>query len=252
MNTAKTCLSSKAECLNIPREWLPTSPISHTYYPSHAHSKCHCDRGMMSNRALGDDVTLQVVRAICHPVVRWEWGGVTRLFAWSPGARQERWGEIFLGALSSRPFDADSTNIVNYKSIKTCKDIFICIHIYSISHKSNRFYCHITTAHVPWWVKFLRACSRQCRNNLHIDCTYLQTYTDDNVQNTHTYLSTHIVLLEIITVRHTQYTLYTVCTHSILYTHSNMQRCNRLYISYAMSWMCIWTTRFLYLCSVCV
>ncbi len=24
--------------------------------------------------------------------------------------------------------------------------------------KSNQFYCHITTAHVPWWVKFLRAC----------------------------------------------------------------------------------------------
>ncbi len=23
--------------------------------------------------------------------------------------------------------------------------------------KSNHFYCHITTAHVPWWVKFLRA-----------------------------------------------------------------------------------------------
>ncbi len=31
--------------------------------------------------------------------------------------------------------------------------------------KSNHFYCHIITAHVPWWVKFLRACSRQCRNN---------------------------------------------------------------------------------------
>ncbi len=27
------------------------------------------------------------------------------------------------------------------------------------------FYCHIITAHVPWWVKFLRACSIQCRNN---------------------------------------------------------------------------------------
>ncbi len=61
--------------------------------------------------------------------------------------------------------------------------------------KSNHFYCHITTAHVPWWVKFLRVCSRQSRNNLHIDSTYLQTYTDDNVQNTHTY---------------TQYTLYTI------------------------------------------
>ncbi len=51
--------------------------------------------------------------------------------------------------------------------------------------KSNHFYCHITTAQVPWWVKFLWACSRQCRkttdnlpmdrqckktiNNLHMD-----------------------------------------------------------------------------------
>ncbi len=39
---------------------------------------------------------------------------------------------------------------------------------------SNHFYCHITTA---LWVQFLRACSRQCRNNWHIDSTYLQTYT---------------------------------------------------------------------------
>ncbi len=36
----------------------------------------------------------------------------------------------------------------------------------------NHFYCHITTAQVPWWVKFLWACSRQCRkttDNLHMD-----------------------------------------------------------------------------------
>ncbi len=42
--------------------------------------------------------------------------------------------------------------------------------IYQI--KSNHFYCHITTAQVPWWVKFLWACSRQCRkttDNLHMD-----------------------------------------------------------------------------------
>ncbi len=34
------------------------------------------------------------------------------------------------------------------------------------------FYCHITTAQVPWWVKFLWACSRQCRkttDNLPMD-----------------------------------------------------------------------------------
>ncbi len=37
--------------------------------------------------------------------------------------------------------------------------------IFSNSHqiKSNHFYCHITTAQVPWWVKFLWACSRQCK-----------------------------------------------------------------------------------------
>ncbi len=39
--------------------------------------------------------------------------------------------------------------------------------------KSNHFYCHITTAQVPWWVKFLWACSRQCKknnnNSLHMD-----------------------------------------------------------------------------------
>ncbi len=46
----------------------------------------------------------------------------------------------------------------------------------AVVFKSNHFYCHITTAHVPWWVKFLRACSRQYRNNLHIDSTYLDLY----------------------------------------------------------------------------
>ncbi len=50
----------------------------------------------------------------------------------------------------------------------------------AVVFKSNHFYCHITTAHVPWWVKFLRACSRQYRNNLHMDSTYLQTYTDES------------------------------------------------------------------------
>ncbi len=67
--------------------------------------------------------------------------------------------------------------------------------------------------------------------------TYRQYHyllTDDNVQYTHTYTQ-----YTQCTVRHTysyQYTLYTVCTHSTLcthiYTHSNMQRCSRLYISW--------------------
>ncbi len=90
---------------------------------------------------------------------------------------------------------------------------------------SNHFYYHITAC-VPWWVKLLRA----FRNYSHIDSTYLQTYTEDNVQNKHTYTQ-----YTQSTIRQTysyQYTLYTVCTHSTLCTHiytHNMQRCNRLY-----------------------
>ncbi len=50
------------------------------------------------------------------------------------------------------------------------------LHLYILTKsnqiKSNHFYCHITTAQVPWWVKFLWACSRQSKkttNNLHMD-----------------------------------------------------------------------------------
>ncbi len=53
--------------------------------------------------------------------------------------------------------------------------------------------------------------------NLHIDSIYLQTYTEDNVQNTHTYTQ-----YTQCTIRHTysyQYTLYKVCTLSTLCTH---------------------------------
>ncbi len=44
--------------------------------------------------------------------------------------------------------------------------------LWSNQIKSNHFYCHITTAQVPWWVKFLWVCSRQCKkttNNLPMD-----------------------------------------------------------------------------------
>ncbi len=116
--------------------------------------------------------------------------------------------------------------------------------------------CHITTAQVPWWVKFLRACSRQCKKK---KCTYRQYIltdcTEDNVQkNTYIY-SVHTVYYK--DILSYQYTLYTVCTHSTLCTH--------LYIvigegetdyTYAMSWMCIvWYPVIadrLCLCSVCV
>ncbi len=57
-------------------------------------------------------------------------------------------------------------------------------------------------------------------------------------------LSTHSVLLDILTVINTHYTPYADILHYVhIYTHDNMQRCNRLYISY-VSRMCITTTRF--------
>ncbi len=46
----------------------------------------------------------------------------------------------------------------------------------------------------------------------HIDYTYLQTYTDDNVQYTHTYTQ-YSVLLNILTVINTHYTPYVHILH---------------------------------------
>ncbi len=62
-------------------------------------------------------------------------------------------------------------------------------------------------------------------NNLHIDSTYIQTYTEDNVQNTHTYSQyiqcTHSVLLDILTVINTHYTQYVHVLHYVhIYTHT--------------------------------
>ncbi len=57
-----------------------------------------------------------------------------------------------------------------------CIYIYVCIYINVFIPKSNHFYCHITTAQVPWWVKFLWACSRQCKK---IKITYGQyVFTD--------------------------------------------------------------------------
>ncbi len=101
---------------------------------------------------------------------------------------------------------------------KRCKKLCTLASKHQIKSKSNHFYCHITTAQVPWWVKFLWACSRQCKKKqqtIYIwtdsakkNCTgaftVLQTVqkkqqqftygqyiftdcTEDNVQNTHTY-----------------------------------------------------------------
>ncbi len=54
-----------------------------------------------------------------------------------------------------------------------------------IKSKSNHFYCHITTAQVPWWVKFLWACSRQCKKKQQQQFTYGQTVQKNNNNNLH-------------------------------------------------------------------
>ncbi len=61
--------------------------------------------------------------------------------------------------------------------------------------------------------EILGACSRQCRNNLYIDSTYLQTYTDDMVQHTQTY--TQCTQCTILTVINTHYTPYVHILHYI-------------------------------------
>ncbi len=54
-------------------------------------------------------------------------------------------------------------------------------------------------------------------------------------------LSTHSVLLDILTVINTHYTPYVHIYIMYIYTHNNMR--NRLYIvRYAMSWMCKWVS----------
>ncbi len=62
-------------------------------------------------------------------------------------------------------------SILNHTNISSF-ELPISNQIKSNQIKSNHFYCHITTAQVPWWVKFLWACSRQCRkttDNLPMD-----------------------------------------------------------------------------------
>ncbi len=103
---------------------------------------------------------------------------------------------------------------------------YIYIYIYIYISISIHFYYHITTARVLWWVKFLRACTRQCRNNLHIDSTYLQTYQERQCAE-YTYIySVHTVYY----LRHTynyQYTLCTVGTHFTLCTHIHTIVCKK-------------------------
>ncbi len=65
-----------------------------------------------------------------------------------------------------------------------CHDLLNKTVIITPQIKSNHFYCHITTAQVPWWVKFLWACSRQCRkttDNLPMDRQCKKKKTTDNL-----------------------------------------------------------------------
>ncbi len=91
--------------------------------------------------------------------------------------------------------------------------------------KSNHFYCHITIAQVLWWVKFLRACSRQCKTTKQ-QFTYGQYIftecTEDNVQNTHTY---------------TQYTQCTIKTYFV--TNAPIHIIHRIYMSGLCPHLCI-------------
>ncbi len=94
-----------------------------------------------------------------------------------------RWGEnvrLFKKRIMTNPLNKRTDVLKTRHCIHVLKNQLI---------KSNHFYCHITTAQVPWWVKFLWACSRKCKKKK--KCTNGQyTFTDcteDNVQNTHTY-----------------------------------------------------------------
>ncbi len=94
---------------------------------------------------------------------------------------------------------------------------------YSLRNESsNHFYCHITTAQVPWGVKFLRACSRQCKKKnmfLHMDSTYLQT-----VQKTMCKIHIHILRTHKDIFSYQLHIIHRMCT-STLCTHLYIVLC---------------------------
>ncbi len=111
------------------------------------------------------------------------------------------------------------------------------IEIYQI--KSNHFYCHITTEQVPWWVKFLRACSRQCKKTtIYIWTVHIyRLYRRQCAKYTYIY-SVHIVYykdilsyqLHIIHIIYSVYVfkmfMFNVFTRILIY----LQRCNHTLI----------------------
>ncbi len=80
------------------------------------------------------------------------------------------------------------------------KHILICDPKMNNMNKSN-YFCHITTAHVPWWVKFLRGCPRQqftYRQYILTQMTMCRVHTVYYLR--HASLSIHII--------HSMYTFY--------------------------------------------
>ncbi len=107
---------------------------------------------------------------------------------------------LILGQMNTFGFGV-SVNQIKIKSLWciTVHLFFVtALHMTQIKIKSNHFYCHITTAQVPWWVKFLRACSTQCKktkNYLYIDSTYTCRLYRRQCAKKHIHiLSTHSVL----------------------------------------------------------
>ncbi len=81
--------------------------------------------------------------------------------------------------------------------------------------KSNHFYCHITTAQVPWWVKFLRACSRHCKKTtIYIWTVHIyRLYRRQCAKNTYIY-SVHIVYYKDI-LNYQLHIIHRMCTSTL-------------------------------------
>ncbi len=79
--------------------------------------------------------------------------------------------------------------------------------------KSNHFYCHITTAQVPWWVKFLWACSRQ-KNFFYIWTVHIyRLYRRQCAKYTYIY-SVHIVYYKDI-LNYQLHIIHRMCTSTL-------------------------------------
>ncbi len=126
------------------------------------------------------------------------------------------------------------------REIKGAEEVDVKEHCQQSQHvKSNQITFIVTSPQhkcLGEWNSWERAPDSAKNNNLHMDSTYLQTVQKTMCKNTHTY--TQYTQWTIKTYLVTNYTLYTVCTHLhyvqylyIMYSiHSNMWRCNRLYI----------------------